>query len=494
MRSVYDKCLEGFLDVREISERIFGCDRLNWQHKMEKFLSEVVQGKTSVWTAKFSCSTIDLTLFGKECLEVRVDLGKYPWDVRKDSIQQLRLADISSLAMKCITVEDYNFESSFWWEDSAELLDAHSTLTEDIAEIIKALQSTPTTEESSNVIDEVESSQNGQAECNLMEATVSSTHQTQLNHRTLTDIQIWGNPPPQKIKAVCSLIAAPGSTVKLVTVVPYSNSSYSGCRPPLLCRVLEEMLSAQTAGSCPALESLIFDARLVWNGTSVEHLGKFLQRTPSIKEIVFKFSSIAFQHNRLEGSLAEKLAEALCLNNQVHHLHIARPYMDLTEAVMRVLIRDSQEQHPITALSCLHLEIVKLVGFWEESLLFDVIRKTKCLNALKITTSGRALPLKVLEALRFNQGLEHFTWVGDRDVDPHEDSIFSTIMDTLRVNYYLKDFVYPWRNDYYAQALKLLFMERAINKPWEVMKDMVLVPSTSARLFFCGYPYAGVFL
>ena len=104
MRSVYDKCLEGFLDVREISERIFGCDRLNWQHKMEKFLSEVVQGKTSVWTAKFSCSTIDLTLFGKECLEVRVDLGKYPWDVRKDSIQQLRLADISSLAMKCITV------------------------------------------------------------------------------------------------------------------------------------------------------------------------------------------------------------------------------------------------------------------------------------------------------------------------------------------------------------------------------------------------------
>ena len=55
-----------------------------------------------------------------------------------------------------------------------------------------------------------------------MEATVSSTHQIELNNRTLTDLRILGELPPQKLKAICGLIAAPGSTVKSVAVVPYS--------------------------------------------------------------------------------------------------------------------------------------------------------------------------------------------------------------------------------------------------------------------------------
>ena len=166
---------------------------------------------------------------------------------------------------------------------------------------------------------------------------------------------------------------------------------------------------------------------------------------------------------------------------------------------MRMLMHNSQRQHPITALNCLHLDYFALnytLYFepweWNDILLLQFIETTKCLHALHIISHRIALPLFVIKALKINHGLEHFTWGGD--YDDAEDAIFSAVMDALRVNYQLKDIVYSWRNKYYAEALRMLFEERATNKPWEVMKDMVLVPSTSARLFFCGYPHAGDFL
>jgi len=333
-----------------------------------------------------------------------------------------------------------------------------------------------------------------------MEVAVSSTHQIEPNNRTLTDIVIQGELSPQKLKAICGLIVAPGSTVQSVIVQnSYKSLNSKSGRTPLVCRVLEEMLSAsQKGGSCPALESLTFDPWLEWKGTSVERLGGFLQRTPSIKKIEFEFDEDYYDHAlKVEGSIAERLAEALCLNNHVHTLRVGGPALrDLAEAVMRVLMCDSQGQHPITALNCLHLTYND--ESWNESLLCEFIKTTKCLNALHITSYlSITLPLKVIEALKLNHGLEHFTWKYgygvDKDVDEDvdEDVVFSTIMDTLRVNYQLKDFVYEWENNYYAEALTMLFEERATNKPWEVMKDMVLVPSMSARLFFCGYPHAG---
>jgi len=451
------------------------------QHKMEEFLSAIVQGKTSVWTVHFLNSTIRLRLVDETNARASVDLDEYPCHVRKEFIQKLRLADISSLAIENILVDDLDFQRSLEG-NLAKLPNEHTTITEDIAEIIKAFQSTPTAEES-NVVGDDEL-QNGQDECNLMEVAVSSTHQIQLNNRTLTDLYIQGDLPPQKLKAVCGLIVAPGSTVKSVKV-RYSpfQSSNSGS-PKLLCRVLEEMLSAQKGGACPALESLAFNSKLKWNGTSVERLGEFLQRNPSIIEIVFEGFNKPMD---AEGSIAERLAEALCLNNHVHTLRLVDfvPYRNLPEAVMRVLMCDSQKQHPTTALNFLHLRYYAKDE--NESLLCEFIKTTKCLNALHITS--RETPLKAIEALKLNRGLEHFTCEGDFNAD--EDVVFSTIMDALRVNYQLEGFVYRWMNNYYSEALTMLFEERATNKPWEVMKDMVLVPSTSARLFFCGYPHAG---
>ena len=84
--------------------------------------------------------------------------------------------------------------------------------------------------------------------------------------------------------------------------------------------------------------------------------------------------------------------------------------MHLDEAVMRVLMRDSQGQHPITALNCLHLRYTKDSN---KSLLCEFIKTTKCLIALQITYSGKAPKLEVIEALKFNHGLEHFTWEDD---------------------------------------------------------------------------------
>ena len=466
------------------------------QHDMEAFLSTIDGGKTSVWTAYFSSSTITLTSGREEHVRARVDLQKYPCDVRKDFIQKLRLAGISSLAIADIAVGD-GYLKSFLSGAPVDLPNDDVVLAEDIAEIIKALQSTPTAEESKVVGDG--KSQNGEAECKLKEAAVSSTHQIDVNNRTLTNISIRGNIPPQKLKAVCSLIVAPGSSVKSIALRPTLGPSRES---RLCCTLLEEMLSAQKeGGSCPALERLIFDGELVWNGASLEHIGEFLRRTPSIKEIVFDPSSIDHEDVRIEESLAEKLAEALCLNNQVHALRFKTHCLELQEAVMRVLMRDSQRPHPITALTCLHLEFSRfpsksfhfVTRERNAILLLEFIKTTTCLHALHILSDGLALPLELIEALKFNHGLEHFAWGGDYGLDD-DDAIFSAVMDALRVNYQLKDIVYSWQNKYCAEALRMLFEERATNKPWEVMKDMVLVPSTSARLFFCGYPHAGDFL
>ena len=141
----------------------------------------------------------------------------------------------------------------------------------------------------------------------LGESSVGSAHSSD------STIRISGDIPPQKLKAVCSSIVAPGSTVKSVEVGPFETSH--GGRSPLQCTLFEEMISAQKGGSCPALERLIFHVQLEWNGTSVERLGVFLQRTPSIKEIVFDCHEGNYEDMGIEESLAEKLADALCLNN-----------------------------------------------------------------------------------------------------------------------------------------------------------------------------------
>ena len=310
------------------------------------------------------------------------------------------------MAIKCITVWDDDYKNILRG-NSAKLPDRHATLTKDIAKIIMALQSTPTAKES-NVVGDGES-KNGHAECNLMEATISSTHQIEPNNRTLTNITILGALPPQKLKAVCGLIAAPGSTVKSLTLIGLSEDG----------RVFEEMLSAQKkGGSYPALETLTFHQHHVWSGTLVDGLGKFLKRTPSIKELVFSYSKTLEEYrwrgkgmeglkrtimkgrlsNRsVESCVAVKLAEALCLNNQVHSLQFKQPvalesnyigpYKELQEAVLSVLIHDSQGQHPITALNCLHLQCTNASN---GSLLCEFIKTTKCLTDLRITDPGGA--------------------------------------------------------------------------------------------------------
>ena len=95
----------------------------------------------------------------------------------------------------------------------------------------------------------------------------------------------------------------------------------------------------------------------------------------------------------MEASVADKLAEALCLNNQVHALQCKADYTptpfkyggpfvhDLQEDVMRVLMRDSQGQHPITALNCLHLQYTQGSN---KSLICEFIKTTKCLTDLQI--------------------------------------------------------------------------------------------------------------
>ena len=81
---------------------------------------------------------------------------------------------------------------------------------------------------------------------------------------------------------------------------------------------------------------------------------------------------------------------------------------------MRMLMHNSQRQHPITALNCLHLDyfaLTKKLFFmpweWKEMLLLQFIKTTKCHHALHIISHRIALPLNVIEALKFNHGLEH---------------------------------------------------------------------------------------
>ena len=121
------------------------------QHDMEEFLSAIVQGKTSVWTVQFYNSMIELKFVGEEDVQASVDLKEFPCHVRKDFIHKLRLANISSLAIASISITDEDYER-FVEGESGKLPAWHATLTEDIAEIMKALQSTPTASDQMSLV------------------------------------------------------------------------------------------------------------------------------------------------------------------------------------------------------------------------------------------------------------------------------------------------------------------------------------------------------
>jgi GTP1/Obg family GTP-binding protein len=76
------------------------------------------------------------------------------------------------------------------------------------------------------------------------------------------------------------------------------------------------------------------------------------------------------------------------------------------------------------------------------------------------------------------------------------DSVFRAIMDMLVVNKTLKEI--DWRNYRSFQGGKCAVLEQELKKnaivyeeSMSLLKDLPMVKATSARVFLCGYPFAG---
>jgi len=72
--------------------------------------------------------------------------------------------------------------------------------------------------------------------------------------------------------------------------------------------------------------------------------------------------------------------------------------------------------------------------------------------------------------------------------------VLGTIFDLLEVNHHLKKLGLkhtPLAEDGGAEMVKAVLEQKAKHNMWEVLQVMATARPNSARIFLCGYPYAG---
>ena len=100
--------------------------------------------------------------------------------------------------------------------------------------------------------------------------------------------------------------------------------------------------------------------------------------------------------------------------------------------------------------------------------------------------------IRLLEALKSNKGLK--TVIVAYCLGVMGRRVLGTIFDLLKDNHSLVELELggtPLEADGGAQMVRALLERNAKNKMWEVLEGMATVRPNSARIFLCGYPFAG---
>jgi hypothetical protein len=166
--------------------------------------------------------------------------------------------------------------------------------------------------------------------------------------------------------------------------------------------------------------------------------------------------------------------------------------LDLEELV-RPLIMDEnghQANSTLTSLAVTGLSAMSSVG----ATFARMLRKNSSIKHLDLRWSlaSESDVQELIRSLVENHSLETLRLDG---CDGVKGSVFPTIMDVLLVNFTLKDINLgetPLDHEGKGLAIKEQLRRNEMYKVFH-LKELVMAKPTSARVIFCGFPYAGMF-
>jgi len=185
---------------------------------------------------------------------------------------------------------------------------------------------------------------------------------------------------------------------------------------------------------------------------------------------------------------------ALKMNHTLQLLHFKRPPggLDLEELVQPLIMDENghQANSTLTALQisfAKDLSTISAIG----ATLARMLRKNSSIKVLHLSMcqTSESDVEELIRSLVENHSLETLGLPGCHAV---KDSVFPAIMDVLRVNFTLKDIILigtPLSMDW---AIKEQLRRNEMYKVLH-LKELEMAKPTSARVIFCGFPYAGMF-
>jgi hypothetical protein len=210
-------------------------------------------------------------------------------------------------------------------------------------------------------------------------------------------------------------------------------------------------------------------------------------------------TSIGLRGNAMRPQGVARIAEALRSNTTLRQLDISDNSIDAAglKALVASLTHNMAKGDLQPNSSLTHLAIGGNIEDIEGiELLGTLVRQNTSLLTLDLTCSSLLRVadsvIRLLEALKSNRCLEEVIFalcdglVGRR--------VLGTIFDLLEVNHHLKKLdlaMTPLGEDGGAEMVKAVLEQKAKHNMWEVLQAMATARPNSARIFLCGYPYAG---
>jgi hypothetical protein len=219
-------------------------------------------------------------------------------------------------------------------------------------------------------------------------------------------------------------------------------------------------------------------------------LAKMLQNNSSLKELSLWSEDSTYS--------VDSFAEALETNHTLEHLGLTGRFLNL-QRLLQPLTVDANGQQSNATLLTLTLNGSTFVK--QDDMQFHTSIVDPLTKMLQSNSSLKTLDLRrcrdftesdvcaLIKSLENNYSLEHLDLESCHGVS---DSVFPAIMDMLVVNKTLKDIGLHGTELQREGKSKVVKQELEKNALYiSQLKELPLAKATSARVFLCGYPYAG---
>ncbi|KAH9566191.1 hypothetical protein CY35_04G117900 [Sphagnum magellanicum] len=287
----------------------------------------------------------------------------------------------------------------------------------------------------------------------------------------------WSLSTKDGLKKLVSTVVE-STNVKAIDVKGYSGRFAS-------CGVIEQFVQ----GLCTnhTIVSAEFGLSFLWYKSIVDKCVVMLCHNIGLKRFILELS------NDADTKKHSGFGNALKMNHTLQHLELVNfndMELDLKELVQPLIMDENghQANSTLTALHVIGLSAMSSVG----ATLARMLRKNSSIKylSLKDSLASESDAQELIQSLVENHSLETLNLRGCAGV---KGSVFPAIMDVLLVNFTLKDIYLdgtPLDREGKDWAIKEQLRKNEMYKKLH-LKELEMAEPTSARVIFCGFPYAG---